>query len=41
LVGKNPESGGGEGRFSEKRMIRLDEIEDQAVSAVIYFEPGM
>jgi hypothetical protein len=38
LVGKNPETGGGEGRFSEKRMIRLDEIPDQAVDAIIYFE---
>ena len=38
LVGKNVETGAGEGRFSEKRMIRLDQIVAEAVSAVLYFE---
>ncbi len=38
LVGKNLETGGGEGRFSEKRMIRLDQIIAEAVSAVLYLE---
>lgn len=40
LVGKNPELGGGEGRFTAKRIVRLDQIEDREVAAVLYFEPG-
>jgi hypothetical protein len=39
LVGKNPELGGGEGQFSVKRVLRLDEIVDSQVTAVFYCEP--
>jgi len=40
LVSKNHELGGGEGRFTAKRNVRLDEIEDREVAAVLYFEPA-
>ena len=40
LVGKNHELGGGEGRFTAKRNLRLDEIDDREVAAVLYFEPA-
>ena len=40
LVSKNHELGGGEGRFSAKRIARLDQIEDREVAAVLYFEPA-
>jgi hypothetical protein len=40
LVGKNHELGGGEGRFTAKRMVRLDQITDREVAAVLYFEPA-
>ena len=38
LVGKFPELGAGEGHFTEKRSMRVDEILDGQVSLVLYCE---
>jgi hypothetical protein len=38
LVGKHPERGGGEGQFTAKRLVRMDQIADAEVAAVVYCE---